>query len=183
MHLYRKKPVVIEAFQMTAARHLSKREWPSWLHEAWNQPRDCPGALQAVSTYDTRFGSPFEIVTLEGNHQVSEDDWIIRGVKGELYPCKPDIFEATYEDAVGCAEPVRPADTFGERAVGLAFNPGNNPAVDECKRLFASVIDAQHKVREASSDPEAKRLASVAITEAQTAQMWAVKSLTWKPGA
>lgn len=39
----------------------------------------------------------YEIVTLEGNHLVTWDDYIIRGVQGELYPCKPDIFEATYE--------------------------------------------------------------------------------------
>jgi hypothetical protein len=37
------------------------------------------------------------IRTLEGNHQISEGDWIITGVKGERYPCKPDIFEQTYE--------------------------------------------------------------------------------------
>ena len=40
-----------------------------------------------------------EIETLEGKHIVSENDWIIRGVKGEFYPCKPDIFEMTYEAA------------------------------------------------------------------------------------
>ncbi len=40
-----------------------------------------------------------EIPTLEGTMHASQGDWIIRGVKGELYPCKPDIFEATYEPA------------------------------------------------------------------------------------
>ena len=40
-----------------------------------------------------------DIPTLEGLMHASENDWIIRGVKGELYPCKPDIFEATYEKA------------------------------------------------------------------------------------
>jgi hypothetical protein len=39
------------------------------------------------------------IVTLEGTMRADKGDWIIKGVKGELYPCKPDIFEATYEDA------------------------------------------------------------------------------------
>jgi hypothetical protein len=37
------------------------------------------------------------IATLEGDMMVSENDWVIKGVKGELYPCKPDIFEMTYE--------------------------------------------------------------------------------------
>lgn len=40
-----------------------------------------------------------QIKTLEGNHCVSPNDWIIKGIKGELYPCKPDIFEATYDVA------------------------------------------------------------------------------------
>jgi hypothetical protein len=93
---YRKKPVVIEAFQMTKERRMDNSEWPAWLNEAWYGNRDEPGTLQRVST---RRSLPdiLEIVTLEGNHLVSWGDWIIRGVQGELYPCKPDIFAATYE--------------------------------------------------------------------------------------
>lgn len=96
MAKYRKKPVVIEAFQMTEARRMDNSEWPSWLHEAWNGNRDEQGTLQRADMTVT-LPDPLEIVTLEGNHLVSWDDWIIKGVKGELYPCKPDIFEATYE--------------------------------------------------------------------------------------
>lgn len=70
--------------------------------------------------------------------------------------------------------------TFGETAVGLTFNPSGDPAVAECKRQFAAVIDQMHDLRTGSSNPEVKRMAAVAITEAQTAQMWAVKALTWK---
>lgn len=75
--------------------------------------------------------------------------------------------------------------TFGQRAVGLTFNPGNNPDVDACKREFAAVIDRMHALREgvAMNTQEGKdiaRMASVAITEAQTAQMWAVKAITWR---
>lgn len=69
--------------------------------------------------------------------------------------------------------------TYGQKAVGLTFNPGGNPAVDACKREFAAVIDRMNELRSASDDPEVKRMASVAITEAQTAQMWAVKAITW----
>jgi hypothetical protein len=39
------------------------------------------------------------IPTLEGDHLASVNDWLIQGVRGEVYPCKPDIFEATYEEA------------------------------------------------------------------------------------
>ena len=69
--------------------------------------------------------------------------------------------------------------TFGQKAVGLTFNPSNNPEVDACKREFAEVIDRMNKLREETGNNEIKRMASVAITEAQTAQMWAVKALTW----
>lgn len=70
--------------------------------------------------------------------------------------------------------------TFGERAVGLTFNPSNNPDVDACKRGFAAVIDQMNDLRNNTSNPEVKRMASVAITETQTAQMWAVKAITWR---
>jgi hypothetical protein len=70
--------------------------------------------------------------------------------------------------------------SYGQKAVGLAFNPSNDDAVANCKREFAAAIDRMNLLRMACPDPEVKRLASVAITEAQTAQMWAVKALTWK---
>lgn len=70
--------------------------------------------------------------------------------------------------------------TFGQKAVGLRFNPSNDNEVDKCKQRFADAIDQIHELRGSTSSPEVKRLASVAITEMQTAQMWAVKALTWQ---
>lgn len=75
---YRKKPVIIEAFKLTVD------EVPQW----WI---DAKGLEMNVQT-----GSVF-IPTLEGVHEARPGDYIIKGVKGELYPCKPDIFEMTYE--------------------------------------------------------------------------------------
>jgi hypothetical protein len=76
---YRKKPVVIDAEQYNG-QHIEgleyKIEHPEEQHRA------------DVSPY---------IQTLEGRMHVTHGDWIITGVKGEKYPCKPDIFEATYE--------------------------------------------------------------------------------------
>jgi hypothetical protein len=96
---YRKKPVVIEAFQMTEARRDSNVEWPQWLHEAWNKDRTEPGAV-FPSDYPNSDGTDkLMIHTLEGDHLVEWGDFIIQGVQRELYPCKPDIFEATYEPA------------------------------------------------------------------------------------
>ena len=70
--------------------------------------------------------------------------------------------------------------TFGERAVGLTFNPSGDPTVNDLKVVFAEAIDICHAKRDVASDPEVKRMYSVAITEAQTAQMWAVKAATWR---
>ncbi len=79
---FRKKPVVIEAQQFLASQPL-----PFFLH----------GAV----CFDN---GRWYVETLEGPLTVSEGDWIIRGVKGEFYPCKPDIFAATYEPAIGPQE-------------------------------------------------------------------------------
>ena len=70
--------------------------------------------------------------------------------------------------------------TYGEKAVGITFNPGGMPEVNKVKDLYAKIIDDLNDARTASSSPEQKRLFSIAITEAQSAQMWAVKALTWR---
>lgn len=70
--------------------------------------------------------------------------------------------------------------TYGQKAVGLSFNPSGDPAVDECKQGYADLIDQMYILKDNTLNDEVRRLASIAITEAQTAQMWAVKALTWK---
>lgn len=71
--------------------------------------------------------------------------------------------------------------TYGEKAVGLTFfNPGGNQKVDEVKKLYAQIIDICADLRTEAGQGEKGRLASVAITEAQTAQMWAVKAITYQ---
>ena len=69
--------------------------------------------------------------------------------------------------------------TFGERAVGLTFNPSGDQTVDILKGMIAQFIDLCNEKREAATDPEVKRLYSIAITEAQAAQMCSVKAATW----
>lgn len=98
MAKFRKKPVVIEAEQL---------RW-----DTWSEMCDFLGPEFFVGGAEEEFkgvrteplaGAPstdiigLDIPTKEGTMHASENDWIIRGVKGELYPCKPDIFEATYE--------------------------------------------------------------------------------------
>lgn len=96
---FRKKPVVIEAFQMTKERRSDNAEWPDWLNQAWNKDGIEEGAVSCVDFPNSDGTDPLEIRTSEGVMLVGWGDWIIRGIKGELYPCKPDIFEATYEPA------------------------------------------------------------------------------------
>jgi len=84
---FRKKPVVIEAFQFQPRQPTSVDEAPAWLIEAVVR-----GDFLVVD-------GVAHITTLEGIMAAQPGDWIIRGVKGEIYPCKPDIFTATYEAA------------------------------------------------------------------------------------
>jgi hypothetical protein len=85
---YRKKPVEIEAYQITTAAMRWRGQWPDWLHEAYDA---CIVRPSEDGDYALVIG------TLEGAMQVSYNDFIIKGVIGELYPCKPEVFEATYE--------------------------------------------------------------------------------------
>lgn len=80
MAYYRKKPVIIEAFRF------GFDDAPDW----W---------LQARMTQAFRTGDDVYIVTLEGDMRVEVGDWVIKGVAGELYPCKNDIFLKTYDKA------------------------------------------------------------------------------------
>lgn len=82
MTRYRKRPVEVEAWQIG-----SDEKKPAWLLDA--MANDV--ALERVD------GTGWLIRTLEGDHFGNVGDYIIQGVKGELYPCKPDIFEQTYE--------------------------------------------------------------------------------------
>jgi len=69
--------------------------------------------------------------------------------------------------------------TFGQRACGVSFNPGGLPVVAAIKQQYADLVDRLNALRDITSNPEEKRMLSIAITEAQTSQMWAVKAVTW----
>lgn len=115
MSKFRKKPVVIEAVQLL---------WSTWSEMcdhagigtlANGKPEGCyigpdgqplpnrgrplPGPAEPTRAYPPSEEIGLLIPTLEGLMIARQNDWIIRGVKGELYPCKPDIFDATYEPA------------------------------------------------------------------------------------
>ncbi len=91
MSRYRKKPVVIEAWRFQGNRtDVVHQAMPAWLSEA----------LREGTVYYTGGDAPYyTIQTLQGAMRAEVGHWIIRGVKGEIYPCKPDIFDATHEAA------------------------------------------------------------------------------------
>lgn len=86
MPKFRKKPVVIEAIEVSDVA--IGPALPAWLTDAMMQ--------DVVMLHSN---GTITIKTLEGMMTADRDDWIIQGVKGEIYPCKPDIFAATYEPA------------------------------------------------------------------------------------
>jgi len=95
----RKKPVVVEAEQFFP----DKLPWPDGVKKI---PEDVPRRMHYLFCFDGNVHSNYEkiierlgyyIETLEGPFEVTPGDWIITGVNGEKYPCKPDIFEKTYE--------------------------------------------------------------------------------------
>lgn len=91
---FRKKPVVIEAMQFQR-RNNGPVPYPEWFDDAVT--------VNDIITHNTgKWGDVTqpaycEIKTLEGVMRANEGDWIIKGIKGEIYPCKPEIFAATYE--------------------------------------------------------------------------------------
>jgi len=92
MAKYRKKPIVIEAFKWTGGPN--QTEDPIWIVEALKRPQCHAGSARIVQPNDELM---LELFSLEGRMVANIGDFIIKGIKGELYPCKPDIFKATYE--------------------------------------------------------------------------------------
>lgn len=99
MPKYRKKPVVVEARGPLNADNLD--ELIKWCGGCWIALSSGGHRPDLKETYKLRDGAWFvpclEIVTPEGRMTAIDGDYIIKGVKGEFYPCKPDIFEETYE--------------------------------------------------------------------------------------
>lgn len=92
MTKFRKKPVVIEAVQFPITGSC-----PSWFMDAMTLPDETEGVATLKPGQIARVHDDLAVCTLEGVIWAKPGDYIIRGIKGELYPCKPDIFAATYD--------------------------------------------------------------------------------------
>lgn len=119
MKKYRKKPVVIEAMQFT--------------EETKNQVFNFV-TCNKFAHHDYNGNPILDIWTLEGRMTAQLGDWIIKGVQGEFYPCKPDIFEATYEPVQDIHITVHPP----EQGTRFSSSPGAQAVVramlDRAKR-------------------------------------------------
>jgi hypothetical protein len=127
--LYRKRPVTVEARQLIddLASHASIAAWI----EAGSGHAEIPFAEPCLY-----------IETLEGRMRAGIGDWVIKGVKGEFYPCKDDIFEATYEPADAAPAPV--VIVFDPRECGLPWLEELATAVREQSggRVVVTEVDA-----------------------------------------
>jgi len=122
---FRKKPVVIEAYKYQA--ELGNNRLMNWL------------AQQGATVKDWLFfDGEITIPTLEGKMKAIDGDWIIRGVKGEFYPCKPDIFAATADLALAHEEQEKPQIT--RRLVEAAPN-----LLEACIRLLPHAVAARYE--------------------------------------
>ena len=173
MKRYVKKPIVVEANQFTGNNEIKDIEM-NWLVDWINAESN-----KIISSHN---GTSIFINTLEGEMRAECGDWIIKGVNGEFYPCKPDVFEKTYdvvEDSVRL-------QTFGEKAVGITFNPSGSDEVHEAKMLAAKQIDLLEKVHIKLTNDSANTtwvrnvLRTQAFNLLVSAQMALVKYLTWK---
>ena len=175
MAKYVKKPVVIEAVEYNG---VNKKEIEAFIGKK-------------LDTIYTELKEPLElkIPTLEGDMKASKGDYIIKGIKGEFYPCKPDVFKSTYnvvEDNNGIL-------SEGEKRVRTNFNVSSSKSVDEAKQLMAKAInllatdqndvasyyyDNLNTVQFRDLSGDYQREIATAKTKIEEAAMWAVKALT-----
>ena len=174
MQKFVKKPVVVEAIQYNG---INITEVESFVGAK------LPTVLLSVE--DTQLIIP----TLEGDMKASKGDYVIKGIKGEFYPCKSDVFKSTYnvvEDNNGIL-------SEGEKRVRTNFNVSSSKSVDTAKQLMAEAINLLSRdqndiasyyydnvnttqYRDLSGDYQ--REVATAKTKIEEAAMWAVKALT-----
>lgn len=115
---FRKKPVVIKAIRCSDAIRAFRSDWkalPDWFVAAYDK-----GGVVGTDKF-------ISLPTLEGTMRAYPDDWIICGVAGEVYPCKPDIFEATYSPVDEFSEPKQPPQWMAQ------FSERENKEIAFCK--------------------------------------------------
>ena len=141
MAQFRKKPVVIEAFQLTYEAATSKSPIPRWAVDAEKE-----GKLK-VSVTEKIYNSQFaEIKTLEGVMTANANDWIIKGVQDEIYPCKKDIFEQTYDSAetTFMERLILEEKELGDKIVGLSKGLQSDGFAEKVGEYQFELLSLQH---------------------------------------
>ena len=139
MEKFRKRPVVIEAIQYGPATCAAICEWLGVPHNVYD------GEPCGVGE--------FIIPTLEGDMRASPGDWIIRGVQGEFYPCKPDIFAATYEPEDACSHSPSEASEDTKRLDWLAAHPEATVLYEGSGNWIVSIECRGNSVDESAQGP------------------------------
>lgn len=153
---YRKRPVIIEAIQIEKRMDLTAPEW-------WAEAVQSNAVIVHGMGKFTRDQPWAEIPTLEGVMRADDSDWIIRGIKGELYPCKDEIFKATYENAALSDAAQAPIDK--QEALRLIKQlRGHSPIYDGAE--LVADIGPTHLEQEAASFIESMIAAAPAIPQA-----------------
>ena len=152
--LYQKRPMQVEAFKWTADH--DQTEDPEWIVAAIKDGgvwfgRDSLNNVQMI------------IRTLEGNMTATSGDWIIKGVAGEIYPCKPEIFERTYR----ATTPVTLERPAGDIVVALRQedSPNNQSLLEEASRVIERMRDALHEIDAGEGYPGMKSLLTILTKE------------------
>lgn len=180
-----KKPIVIEAITFA---ELMEHARNSGANIVDNEPWSFQYKGHAI-THQER--GVYIIPTLEGDYRMTPDDVLITGIKGEIYPCKLDIFQETY-DAVDVfnqptiEEPTGNREfTFGEKLIGVNFNVTNDPKVQRAKLIAAELVDMVNEKRlenvaEGTDSGINKIIVDHAIGNTIDAAMSVVKVITFK---
>ena len=142
MSKFRKKPVVIEAIRFTGAFSWDEMREGSFSEEVIiisedGKVEEPAPPIHEVAAFNSQSNELY-IRTLEGDMRAESGDWIIRGINGEFYPCKPDIFKATYEP-VGASEPEtndHPDVEALSRRFLMLQTPENNPEISQLHYLL-----------------------------------------------
>lgn len=171
MSQFRKKPIVVEAFQITQASRSNKDAWPTWLYRAWNSQNGAIGSLQEDPADPT---GQLQLVTAEGTLTILWGDWLIQDADGELYICKDAVFQKTHDAVVppSRVQSCMDEDVIGELSVQSVFLKRRLRALAES---FA-VRDKSYTMLDHTQfiDIKMEHVAEAAKTFGDALDMWSV---------
>lgn len=140
--MFRKKPVVIEAVQWSGSNVQEITTFLAGFEVHIAPPNGEPECSKCMARFDYTTSTPSLIIpTLEGDLRATAGDWIIRGIKGEFYPCKADIFAATYEAVEGEMGPT--ACRCTEQPCSCACHRGPRGGMDHVTSDDLAKIEAE----------------------------------------